>query len=169
MKLSLRAICVCIALAPGVASAQQSWNAVGSSDMSWMVFKLYNITLLTDNGSYSPKVLPQALEISYYRNIDKEDLVKATDGQWENLGISKAQRNEWLPELLSLWPDIKKKDTLRFEVDTSGSNMFLYNGEPIGGIQSPGFSQAFLDIWLSTKTSRPALRKRLINGQSGNV
>lgn len=169
MKFLLRTLCLCIALSPGIATAQQDWSPVGSSDMSWMVFKLYNITLLTQDGNYSADTLPQALEIRYYRDIDKKDLVKATGEQWEGLGITRQQRDQWLPELLAIWPDIKENDILRFEVDASGNNQFLYNGNPIGGVEGKSFSQAFLDIWLSPDTSRPKLRKKLISGQTGNV
>lgn len=165
----VRVLCFCMALVPGLSLAQQSWNPVGSSDMRWTFFKLYNITLLTDDGNYRPQQYPQALEIRYYRDIDKEDLVNATGDQWENLGIPKEKRNRWLPELSSLWPDVKKNDELRFEVDASGRNRFFYNGELIGSVDSPEFSQAFLAIWLSPDTSRPDLREKLIGAQTGNV
>lgn len=165
----LKIICLCLTLLPGLSLAETSWNAVGSSDMRWTVFKLYNITLLTDDGQYRPQEFPQALEIRYYRDIDKDDLVAATDDQWKGLGIPAEQRNAWLPELKTLWPDISKNDKLRFEVDASGSNRFYYNGKPIGSVAGSDFSQAFLAIWLSPDTSRPDLREKLIGGRTGSV
>lgn len=137
--------------------------------MRWTFFKLYNITLLTSDGKYQPEGYPQALEIRYYRDIDKEDLVKATGDQWSKLSIPLEQRKQWLPELLSLWPDVKVNDTLRIEVDTDGVNIFFLNGESIGGIDSREFSLAFLEIWLSPHGSQPDLREKLIGGKSGNA
>ena len=173
MKLSKRIVGLSLgiycALASSMAGAQQTWNPVGSSDMRWTVFKLYNITLLTNSGEYQPDDYPQALEIRYYRDIDKEDLVKATGDQWAKLGIPSSKRELWLPELLAMWPDIKANDRLRIEVDKEGANTFFFNDEPIGAVNNIEFSQAFLDIWLSPKTSRPDLRRKLIGGRSENV
>ena len=173
MKLSRQVVCVafgiCCALVSSMVSAQQTWNPVGSTDMRWAVFKLYNITLLTSSGKYQPDDYPQALEIRYYRNIDKEDLVRATDDQWAKLGIPSDKRELWLPELLAMWPDIKANDRLRIEVDDKGANTFFYNDQQIGGVDNKEFSQAFLDIWLSPETSRPDLRKKLIGGRPENV
>ena len=148
---------------------QQTWNPVGSSDMRWMVFKVYNITLLTHDGEYQPEGYPQALEIRYYRDIDKEDLVKSTGNQWIKLGIPSSKIKLWLPELLAMWPDISANDTLRIEVDVNGTNNFRFNGELIGAVDDEDFSRAFLDIWLSPETTQPAVRKRLIGGWSENV
>ena len=174
MKLSQRVIyfslVVCCALAAGMTSAaQQPWNTVGSSDMRWTVFRIYNITLLSKSGEYQPEGYPQALEIRYYRDIDKEDLVKSTGDQWAKLGISSSKRELWLPVLLAMWPDISANDTLRIEVDIDGSNTFLFNGKLIGSVDNNDFSRAFLDIWLSPKTTQPGVRKKLIGGLSENV
>ena len=46
---------------------------------------------------------------------------------------------------------------------TSLKNYFTYNGKKLGGIADKQFGQSFLAIWLSPKTSRPAIRKRLIS------
>lgn len=169
MKYYSRLICFCIALVPCITLAQQSWNPVGSTDVHWAVFKLYNITLMTHDGVYQSEEYPLALEIRYYRDIDKEDLVKATGDQWAKLGISTERRKDWLPQLLSLWPDVKENDKLRIEVDVSGENTFFYNGDRIGGVGSKEFSRAFLAIWLSRDTSRPDLLEELTGGQSENA
>jgi hypothetical protein len=137
--------------------------------MRWTFFKLYNVTLQTPDGKYTEGAYPQALEIRYYRDIDKDDLVKVTGEQWTKLGVPAERQEEWLPKLLLLWPDIKKNDKLRMEVDSSGANSFFYNGNSIGSIDSKEFSQAFLAIWLSPDTSQPELREKLTAGQSENV
>lgn len=153
---------------PSVAS-QPPWQAVGSGDMRWTFFKLYRVTLLTDDGAYVAEDYPQALEILYYRNIDNDDLVKATADQWQKLGIPDEQSRAWLSSLQSLWPDIRQNDILRIEVDAAGNNRFLHNGQPIGSIDDPEFSTSFLSIWLSPDTTRPDIRKKLVGGQTGDV
>ena len=164
-------ICAALVLVAGTpASAnQQSWIPVGNSDMRWTFFKLYNVTLLTDDGQYDSGQFPQALEIVYYRNINKEDLLKATADQWQKLGVPDNKITPWLSTLDGLWPDIRQNDSLRIEVDANGDNLFLHNGQPIGGIEDREFSNSFLAIWLSPDTSRPAIRKKLIGGNAENV
>lgn len=165
--------CILIALllfaSTQAAANQQSWIPVGNSDMRWAFFKLYNVTLLTDDGAYQAEDYPQALEIRYYRDIDKEDLVKATADQWQKLGIPGERSRDWLISLGQLWPDIRQHDTLRIEVDANGANRFLHNGKAIGHIDDPEFSLSFLSIWLSPDTSRPDIRKKLVGAQAGNV
>lgn len=169
MKYSIIGSLLLLAVSAQSVASPQSWQPVGSSDMSWTFFKLYNITLLTGDGQYDAGTYPQALEIRYYRNIDNEDLVKATADQWRKLGIPESRSRDWLSSLRSLWPDIRENDTLRIEVDVDGSNRFLHNGNDIGGIEDSEFSDSFLAIWLSPDTSRPDIRKKLVGGQSENA
>ena len=169
MKYALLSALLLLASGTCVSASQSAWHPVGNSDMRWTFFKLYNVTLLTDDGAYAANDYPQALEIVYYRNIDKDDLIEATADQWRNLGIPDAKIQPWLAELRTLWPDVREKDTLRIEVDASGGNRFLFNGQAIGSIDDSEFSVSFLSIWLSPETSRPDIRKKLVGGQSGNV
>ncbi len=169
MKYILLCIAMLLSAATPATASQQSWIPVGSSDMRWAFFKLYNVTLLTDDGQYESDQFPQALEIVYHRDIDKEDLIRATGDQWQKLGVPEQKIGPWLSRLEGLWPDIRQQDTLRIEVDAQGNNRFLHNGQPIGGIEDREFSISFLSIWLSPQTSRPDIRNKLIGGNAENV
>ena len=138
------------------------WQPVGSGDMRWTFLKLYRIQLETDTGVHQLQTYPQALEITYYRDIPRSRLIEATRDQWAHIKLNNAAQNQWLSQLEQLWPDIKKGDILRFEVDAKKNNRFIYNGVPIGGIDDKAFSIAFLSIWLSTATSEPTLRQQLV-------
>jgi len=137
-------------------------KVVGQAEMRWLMFPLYRVTLKTADGVYQEGRYPQKLDILYLRNIDKQDLLTATDGEWKRLGISVAKREEWIRQLGNLWPSIKRGDKLAFQVNPHGQNYFTYNGKKLGGIADKQFGQSFLAIWLSPKTSRPAIRQRLI-------
>ncbi|MGQ7847142.1 chalcone isomerase family protein [Granulosicoccus sp. 3-233] len=168
MKNLLFSALLLMTIATPISARQQIWVPVGDSDMRWAFFKLYNVTLLTDDGTYASDDYPQALEIVYYRNIDRHDLINATRDQWQQLGIPENRFQPWLATLAELWPDIRKHDTLRLEVDASGANRFLHNGQAIGSVDDPDFSMSFLAIWLSVDTSRPDIRHKLIGGHAGN-
>lgn len=139
-------------------------KVVGQAEMRWLMFPLYRITLKTIDGRYQENRYPQMLDILYLRNIDKQDLLTATDSEWKGLGFPLAQRKEWIRQLGNLWPSIKRGDRLAFHIDSTGQNYFILNKKKIGGIADKQFGQSFLAIWLSPKTSRPRIRQRLLAG-----
>ncbi|PWQ93976.1 chalcone isomerase family protein [Leucothrix arctica] len=137
-------------------------KTVGKAEMRWLLFPLYQVELKTADGRYQQNQYPQTLDILYRRNIDKQDLLTATDNQWQRLGIGMAQRQQWITQLGSIWPSIKRGDKLGFNIAADGSNNFSYNGKNIGGVNDAKFGESFLAIWLSPKTSQPGVRQLLI-------
>lgn len=142
-----------------------TWVAVGNGDMKWTFFKLYTATLYSLDGQYREGSYPLALEIQYQRNIRASALVKATDEQWQQLGVGGEQRETWLALIRDIWPDVKKGDRLRIEVMSNGASRFLYNQAVLADIDERSFGRGFLDIWLSPKTSQPRLRQQLTGMQ----
>lgn len=160
MKHLTGCIFLCAALATGAAA--QPLQAVGQGDMRWTFFKLYHIILLSEDGQYKPEQYPLALEIEYYRDIPAQQLIDATRKQMRHIGFDHPNSEQWFTQLESLWPDIGKGDSLRIEVDKEQNNQFFYNSKAIGSIDDTAFSDGFLSIWLSEKTSEPELRQQLI-------
>ena len=60
-----------------------------------------------------------------------------------------------------IWPEISKGDQLGFWIDELGHGNFFYNQTWIGAVSEPEFSNAFIKIWLSEKSSYPELAKKL--------
>ena len=130
--------------------------------MSWMFLDIYRVSLFTSSGDYKDQSYPQLLTINYLKNINKDSLIEATEEQWLLQGVEQAQLNNWLKLLDQIWPDINKGDNLTFYVAENKTGYFYYNQSLIGSINSEGFSYAFLNIWLSEKTSQPKLRRQLL-------
>ncbi|MCE0557712.1 chalcone isomerase family protein [Motilimonas sp. E26] len=149
----------CQALA---ASPVQGLQKVGSGQMEWLFFSLYDASLYSETGTYQSNRFPMALQIKYHKQIDKKHLIEATQEQWQHLGIDEKAQKSWLLELDNIWPDVNGGDVLTFVVQADASNMFYFNNKPIGKVQDGEFSTAFLAIWLSENTSRPELRQQLI-------
>ena len=149
---------------PEVSTVQNSveLKLVGQAQMRWLMFPLYRVSLKTADGRYQENRYPQMIDILYLRSIDKQDLLTATDNEWNRLGIPLAKRQLWISQLGKLWPTIRKGDRLAFQLNPEGHNYFIYNGKRIGGIADKQFGKSFLDIWLSPKTSQPGIRQRLI-------
>ncbi|RJG48139.1 chalcone isomerase family protein [Motilimonas pumila] len=137
-------------------------KAVGQGEMQWLFISLYQAKLYSVDGQYKAKSYPHALDITYEVDIDKEDLVSATQDQWGKLSFEGQKYQRWLGQLSSIWPDIKSGDKLTFVVTDNSHSQFYHNGELLASLEQPGFADAFLAIWLSPNTSRPALRKQLL-------
>jgi hypothetical protein len=147
---------------PAYSNLTAQLKTVGKGEMSWLFMDVYQVSLHSANGRYVHQEYPQALTIRYQRSFKKEGLIKATAEEWQKMNIDSQKYKPWLAQLLELWPDVNRGDTLTFLVVKNGRGTFYHNDRLLGDIENPNFSSAFLDIWLSKKTSEPDLRRQLI-------
>ena len=78
---------------------------------------------------------------------------------------NEAKLKAWGEEMLRIFPDIKKGESL-IGVSIPGKGAKFYSREKlIASADDPEFAKAFFDIWLSEKTSEPKLRERLLGSQ----
>lgn len=159
--LALLLFVVTVASSQVQASAWFTWPTVGESTLKWGWWKIYTAELKTPTGKYLASDSNLALIIRYLRDIDKNDLLSATDKQWQHLGIPSQQRQQWLRVLAQQWPSVKQGDRLVF-VKTATEGRFYQHGKPLGKPLSVPLSNAFIGIWLSTATEYPKLRLQLI-------
>jgi hypothetical protein len=68
----------------------------------------------------------------------------------------------WREEMKRIFPDVKKGKNITGILSSSGETLFYYEEKLIGTVKDPLFGKQFFAIWLSTKTSEPALRKALL-------
>ncbi|MGF1731474.1 chalcone isomerase family protein [Photobacterium kasasachensis] len=139
----------------------QSWPTVGDARLKWGPWVIYDSELRTPTGIYRNDTEDLALVIKYQRNVDKEDLLEATDKQWKHLGISAQKRQAWLSRLAEIWPDVQKGDRLIFVIEQAGG-VFYQDNRQIGVLTDQEMSMSFLHIWLSPRTSYPDIRRQLI-------
>ncbi len=134
-------------------------KTVGSGTLNWMFWKIYDISLLTENGTYEAGAKPLALKITYARDITRDQLVSSTIDEWERQELSWQQ--EWSTKLDEIFPDIAAGDQLVLRVDEKNNSAFFFNEKPIGIIEDDAFTEAFLAIWLSSNTRSPRLTREL--------
>lgn len=147
------------------------WQNVGRATLTWGPFTLYDSQLLTPDGRWQPQQWPLALVITYRRDISREALLDATQEQWQaqNIG-SAAQRQQWLQQLATVWPDVSDGARLAFQADNLGGQFYWQAAgtqaaiTPVGPHFDPAFRDAFLNIWLSPKTTYPDIRRALTGG-----
>lgn len=149
----------------------QQLTKLGQGTMKVMFWKVYQAQLFVSAKGYEQDDYPQALKITYLRGIDAEDLLSATDEQWEHLNIDKVMRNKWMAQLQPIFPAVTKQDSIILYVDDKGRSQFYFEPKAgkvtlIGHINDRAFGAAFLSIWLSEKTSRPKFRRQLLGASS---
>lgn len=135
-------------------------SKVGESKFSWLFWDIYNISLWSETLPYESGQLPVRLEITYLRDITRQELIDNTIDQWKKQGV--AWEKNWIVQLKDIWPDINTDNTLSLSLTHQKESLFYFNGEFIGSITDAKFSQAFIDIWLSEKTTEPKLRLKLL-------
>ena len=148
----------------GSITAPDNWNKVGEAELKVLWFHIYSAQLFTPSGKYSniesKNEGPLLLELTYQRNISKADLIEETEEQIKTFTESE-KIPSWIERLNQIWPEISKGDQLGFWIDELGHGNFFYNQTWIGAVSEPEFSNAFIKIWLSEKSSYPELAKKL--------
>ena len=138
----------------------QHWKRIGEAELSILWFDVYNAELLSADGRYAGTKTPLILKLNYRRNISQQDLLEETQKQMTKFAVTD-QTDQWLTMLSQIWPDIRKGDQLAFWIDQKSTGHFFYNERWIGSLPDPAFSDAFIQIWLSDKSSYPNLAKKL--------
>jgi hypothetical protein len=135
---------------------------VGEAKLKVLFWDVYNSSLYSQTGEYQADDFPQALEINYLRDIDADDLIARTLGEWEKLGIKQDTFTAWVSPMTEIFPNIKKGDTLLLNVSRDQQSEFYFNGKAIGKITDKNFGPSFLRIWLDENCSYPKVRNQLI-------
>lgn len=138
----------------------QDWKTVGNAHLKVLWFSIYKAELQSPSGEFLGFDSSLLLSLDYKRNISKKDLIKETRKQIKPFA-PQAKLAPWIEQLENIWPDIAKGDQLRFWIDAEGKGHFFYNQNWIGSLDEPGFSAAFIQIWLSPDSSYPKLARKL--------
>lgn len=143
------------------AIAEIDFKKVGEARMEYLFWDVYDATLFTPSGSYTLGENPIRFKLTYLRDFDAKDIVKATKEQWQHLGKA-ALSEKYTDRLLTMWPNIKEGESLTLATNDQGHSIFYHNDNQVGEINDTQFATHFLAIWLSIETSEPALRKQLL-------
>jgi len=160
-------IAVHSSLAYGADSCDSPPKLVGSSSLKVWLWDIYDVELKTADGTYQRGSYPLELEVTYKRAFSKKHLLSETEKQWQRFDIESEQEQRWLQSLASFWPDINKKDRVRFRVCADRTTAFYYNDLPIGRIDDLMFGEYFSLIWLDPDGPYPEMTRELTAQSSG--
>ncbi len=142
---------------------------VGQHLFKFFGLEIYHISLWS-SPEWNPEKWNQhsfALSLLYSRNLSGEEIAKRSIAEIKKqmvLGDDTAQ--QWLSQLRVLIPTVKPGDRLTGVYQPSGGLVFWMGSKKLGDIKDPALAEAFMGIWLSTKTSEPKMRKKLLGDLS---
>lgn len=136
--------------------------SVGEARFSKLFFKVYDATLYAPGGHWQADQ-PFALSLRYLRDFKHDDVVGRTLSEIRGQGYTnEARLADWKRQLLAIFPDISAGNEITGVRDSKGQTVFFLGSKRIGVVADIEFTQHFFDIWLSSKTSEPALRRQLL-------
>ena len=140
---------------------------IGSGRLTFWGLQVYDARLWVPPGfkpeSFGTQAL--ALELSYLRAFASKDVAERSISEMRRSAtISAEQADKWKTALSQVLPDVSKGDRLMGVHRPGVGASFLLNGKVLGEIRDAEFARLFFGIWLSPKTSEPALRNALLTG-----
>lgn len=136
----------------------------GSGEYRRFGFHIYDIKMWAKTHTHQP---PYALQITYFMNIKASRIVDASISEMRNLelGVNESRLKIWEKQLSDVFPNVKDQDTIT-GVHLGNSAEFYLNDSLLGRLEDKQLVDSFFAIWLSEKTSRPKLRKKLMQIES---
>ena len=108
---------------------------------------------------------PLTLELQYARALVGREIARRSLAEMRRQGpIGDAQAQAWLQQMESAFPDVEAGDRLSGQYDPAEGARFFFNGQTRRHIADAQFARLFFGIWLSERTSAPALRQQLLGG-----
>lgn len=135
---------------------------VGSGTLSFALWEVYDATLYAPDGKWDAHN-PYALSIHYFMDIDGSDIAERSVEEMQKQGFSDtAKLKLWHEQMRRIFPDVKDGTVLTAVFIPNKSTHFYAGSKHIGSVEGNEFGIHFFNIWLSEKTSEPALRKKLL-------
>ena len=137
----------------------------GSSRLRFFGLQVYDVHLWSGTTPVSAdwSSTPLALEIGYLRSIAGSQIAERSLKEMrQQADIAADTAERWLNTMKKTFPDVHAGDRLTgTSAPGRGARMF-YNGAPRGDVREPEFARLFFGIWLSPRTSEPAMRQALL-------
>jgi Chalcone isomerase-like len=121
---------------------------------------LWTLARVTDRDVQSAAL---ALELRYARTLRGPLIAERSIEEMKGVGeFSEADSQRWLDAMKRLFPDVNAGDRITGVQRPGEGAAFFVNGRAVGEVRDARFAQLFFGIWLSPRTSQPALRASLL-------
>jgi hypothetical protein len=110
-----------------------------------------------------PLGAPLALEMRYARKLAGSAIADRSLDEMKRVGdFSPADGQRWLGAMKQAFPDVTAGDRITGVHRPGVGAAFFVNGQPTADVRDAHFAQLFFGVWLSPRTSQPALRAALL-------
>ncbi|MDD6910640.1 hypothetical protein [Actinobacillus minor] len=127
-----------------------NWEKINDLDYTWGPFKIYNITLFTENGEYQPQTRPLMLSLKYDKPVDGRDFAISIARSWASLDIKVPEQNKVIERLRRLLPDLKSGDLLSY-IALEDKGYFVVNDQIIPEEFDKTVNDAIVAVWLDPR------------------
>ena len=140
----------------------------GQGRLSFFGLRVYDARLWT-TAAFQPEGYAQhafALELRYLRRLDGEAIAERSLVEMQRVGeVATADAERWLAAMKRAFPDVRDGDRIVGVHRPGEGARFFLNGRLLDEIEDAAFARSFFSIWLSPRTSEPALRAALLAGE----
>lgn len=149
---------------PELREALPGARLVGQGRLRFFGLAIYDARLWLDGApGPEPWQQPLALELAYARELVGEQIAERSLQEMRRVGdVSAPQAERWLAQMRQLFPDVRAGDRLTGVHRPGEGARFFLNGRRLGEVADAAFARQFFAIWLSPRTSEPALRAQLL-------
>jgi hypothetical protein len=137
----------------------------GSGRLRFLGLRIYDIRLWAGASPVSAQWagVPLALELEYARNLEGAQIAERSLVEMRRQAEPAADIAErWLSAMKRVFPDVREGDRITgLNLPGQGAR-FFHNGRLRGDVLDIEFARLFFGIWLSPRTSEPALREALL-------
>lgn len=150
-----------------VAAVLPAARVQGSARLRFLGMSIYDARLWSGVAAVPAvgewSATPFAIELTYARTLWGSMIADRSLSEMRRQGdIAPEVAERWLAAMKALFPDVKDGDRLTgVHLPGQGGRFFL-NGKAHGAAMDEAFARVFFGIWLSPKTSEPALRTALL-------
>ena len=141
----------------------QSPKLIGEGTLKVLMWEVYDLRLFTDGTPFSWQH-NFMLEFEYSRELKKESVIDASLKEFKlQPNVTDKDIKNWEKYLEQVIQPVQKGSKATVQWVPEGQIIFHYVGSKPTTIKNKEFAQAFLNIWLGEKTSRPKLRSLLLS------
>lgn len=138
---------------------------LGQGRLSFFGLRVYGARLWVTDGFKPDEFVrhPLALELEYARALVGKLIAERSLDEMKKIGtVPEKKTAAWLAAMEKTFPDVKEGDRITGLYRPDEGMRFFVNGKLGGDIRDAEFGRLFIGIWLSPRSSEPALRQALL-------
>lgn len=135
---------------------------VGEARMKYLTLDIYDAELFGPHGQWT-KDEPFALRLTYLKSLSGHAIAERSIEEIRKQGFTdEVQLDKWHNQLCGIIPDVTSGASITGIRTAANHTLFFINDIQIGRIQDEKLTNLFFDIWLSSNTTAPRVREKLL-------